>query len=134
MQLVDFFRSAAEGYGTDRRILLLHGPVGSSKSTIARLLKKGIEAYSRTDEGALYSFSWMLDEDCQVSPVDGNTREAKKTHAFACPMHEDPLVLVPNEARNDLLMRLNERFQPKHHGGKLRLPNEPDPVLPARAG
>ena len=38
MQLVDFFRSAAEGYGTDRRVLLLHGPVGSSKSTMARLL------------------------------------------------------------------------------------------------
>src|SRR5207248_2974610 len=32
MQLVDFFRSAAEGYGTDRRILLLHGPVGSRRS------------------------------------------------------------------------------------------------------
>ncbi len=46
--LVDLFRSAAEGYGTDKRILLLHGPVGSSKSTIARLLKKGAEHYSRT--------------------------------------------------------------------------------------
>ena len=51
MQLVDFFKSAACGYGTDRRILLLHGPVGSSKSTITRLLKKGIEYYSRLDEG-----------------------------------------------------------------------------------
>src|SRR5262249_11154446 len=37
MQLVDFFKSAAHGYGTDRRVLLLHGPVGSSKSTICRL-------------------------------------------------------------------------------------------------
>ena len=46
MQLVDFFKSAAQGYGTDKRILLLHGPVGSSKSTIARLLKKGLEHYS----------------------------------------------------------------------------------------
>src|SRR5262249_11020968 len=46
MSLVDFFRSAAEGYGTDRRILLLHGPVGSSKSTIARLLRTGSEANS----------------------------------------------------------------------------------------
>lgn len=36
MQLVDFFKSAAQGYGTERRILLLHGPVGSSKSTIFR--------------------------------------------------------------------------------------------------
>jgi serine protein kinase len=127
MTLVDFFRSAAEGYGTDRRILLLHGPVGSSKSTIARLLKKGIEAYSRTEEGALYTFSWLLDEECQVSAVEGSTTEAKKTHAFACPMHEDPLVLVPAEARTDLLMRLNENYKPKHHSGKLRLPQEPDP-------
>ncbi len=127
MSLVDFFRSAAEGYGTDKRILLLHGPVGSSKSTIARLMKKGLEHYSRTDEGALYSFSWLLDEDCQVSPQDGNAREAKKTHAFACPMHEDPLVLVPLEARADLVARLNERYQPKHHHGKIRLPQQPDP-------
>ena len=32
MHLVDFFKSAAYQYGTERRILLLHGPVGSSKS------------------------------------------------------------------------------------------------------
>jgi len=48
MNLVDFFKSAAHGYGTERRILLLHGPVGSSKSTIVRLLKKGLEYYSKT--------------------------------------------------------------------------------------
>ena len=51
MQLVDFFKSAAQGYGTERRILLLHGPVGSSKSTIARLLKKGLEHYSQDRRG-----------------------------------------------------------------------------------
>jgi serine protein kinase len=127
MQLVDFFRSAAEGYGTDKRILLLHGPVGSSKSTIARLLKKGLEAYSRTDEGALYTFSWLLDEDCQVRAVEGSSREAVKTHAYPCPMHEDPLVLVPAEARADLLARLNESYKPRHHSGRLRPPQEPDP-------
>lgn len=42
MQLVNAFKSAARGYGTERRVLLLHGPVGSSKSTIARLLKRGL--------------------------------------------------------------------------------------------
>src|SRR5579862_4044162 len=31
MQLVNAFKSAAKGYGTERRVLLLHGPVGSSK-------------------------------------------------------------------------------------------------------
>lgn len=115
MQLVDVFRSAAEGYGTDKRILLLHGPVGSSKSTIARLLKKGLEAYSKTDAGALYSFSWQLDEHCGPGAKD---------HTFPCPMHEEPLMLVPREARDDIMAQLNERYTPQHRGGRLRLHGE----------
>ena len=118
MQLVDVFRSAAEGYGTDKRILLLHGPVGSSKSTIARLLKKGMEQYSKTDDGALYSFTWLLDEQCGAG---------SKEHEFPCPMHEEPLMLVPREAREDIVARLNERYTPLWSGGKLRLTGELDP-------
>ncbi len=127
MELVDVLRSAAEGYGTDKRILLLHGPVGSSKSTIARLLKKGVEHYSRTPEGALYSFSWLLDERCEVAPQEGNHAEAVRTHAFPSPMHEDPLVLVPREARAPLLEQLNAHYRPRHHHGKVRIYGEPDP-------
>src|SRR6185369_10925665 len=103
--------SAAEGYGTDKRILLLHGPVGSSKSTIARLLKKGIEAYSKTDAGALYSFSWMLDEHAGAVATD---------HEFICPMHEEPLLLVPREARADILGKLNAKYSSLHRGGFLK--------------
>ncbi|MEQ8768383.1 MAG: serine protein kinase [Planctomycetota bacterium] len=94
MRLVSCFKSAAYGYGTERRVLLLHGPVGSSKSTIARLLKKGLEHYSRTPEGRLYTFSWRLEDDgdWEVSP-----------------MHEDPLLLVPLEQRARLIEELNRR-------------------------
>src|SRR4029079_14910868 len=60
-RLVHNLKSAAYGYGTEKRILLLHGPVGSSKSTICRLLKKGLELYSATKEGALYSHGWKAD-------------------------------------------------------------------------
>ncbi len=128
MSLVDFFRSASEGYGTDRRVLLLHGPVGSSKSTMARLLKKGVEAYSRTPEGAMYSFSWLLDENCGVTASgDNGTREAVKTHEFPCPMHEEPLILVPKDARDALLARINEKYKSPHHGGRLKVYGEPDP-------
>ncbi len=127
MQLVDVLRSAAEGYGTDKRILLLHGPVGSSKSTMARLLKKGVEHYSSTPDGALYSFSWMLDDRCEVTPIEGNPHQARRTHEFASPMHEDPLILVPRKAREALLASMNERYHPAHHGGKLRVVGEPDP-------
>jgi serine protein kinase len=127
MQLVDFLRSAAEGYGTDKRILLLHGPVGSSKSTIARLLKKGLEHYSRTPEGALYTFSWLLDEHCEATPSSADPKAASRTHEYKCPMHEEPLVLIPREARGEVLARLNEAYKPKFHGGKLRVVGEPDP-------
>lgn len=118
MQLVDVFKSAAEGYGTDRRILLLHGPVGSSKSTIARLLKKGLENYSRLDAGALYSYDWMLDEHC--GPTGKTTR-------YPCPMHEEPLLLVPAEARGALVDRLNAAYSAAGGRGKIRLTGEVNP-------
>src|SRR5713101_2027539 len=87
MKLVNVFKSAAQGYGTEKRVILLHGPVGSSKSTIVRLLKKGVEEYSRTPEGALYTFSWVLDKKRD----DGTTHSDK----FPSPMNEDPLLLIP---------------------------------------
>ena len=89
MQLVDFFKSAAQGYGTERRILLLHGPVGSSKSTIARLLKKGLAAYSRTQEGRLYTFSWRI-----PARLLGGSKDDSDV-VEPCPMHEEPLLLLP---------------------------------------
>ncbi|MHC5109188.1 MAG: PrkA family serine protein kinase [Planctomycetota bacterium] len=96
MNLVDFFKSAAHQYGTERRILLLHGPVGSAKSTIARLLKKGLEHYSRSEQGALYTFSWHV-EDEHGKPLICN-----------CPMHEEPLKLIPQEARAAVLATIND--------------------------
>ena len=59
MRLVHVLKAAAEGYGPEKRVILLHGPVGSSKSTIARLLKQGVEQYSRSPDGALYTFDWV---------------------------------------------------------------------------
>ncbi len=112
MELVDVFRSAAEGYGTEKRILLLHGPVGSSKSTIARLIKKGLEAYSRTDDGALYTFSWLLDE---------NAGPTNKTIEHPCPMHEEPMRLIPVEARGDILVTVNEHYRPAHGNMRIRV-------------
>jgi serine protein kinase len=92
--LLNVLKSAAHRYGSERRVLLLHGPVGSSKSTIVRLLKKGLERYSHTDEGALYSYGWLEGEG------------PNQTHAV-CPMHEDPLHLVPQELRQELMDQIN---------------------------
>ncbi len=87
MRLVNVFKSAAMGYGTEKRVILLHGPVGSAKSTIARRLKRGVEAYSRTPEGALYTYEWK-------DLGEGNAGETMR-----CPMNEDPLHLIPYDVR-----------------------------------
>src|SRR4029078_752079 len=92
MQLVNTFKSAALGYGPERRVILLHGPVGSAKSTIARLLKRGLEEYSRTDAGQLFSFAWKNQDGTYAKD----------------PMHGEPLQLIPEEHRATLLAQLNE--------------------------
>lgn len=99
MRLVNVFKAAANEYGTEKRIILLHGPVGSSKSTIARLLKAGLESYSRTDAGRIYTFGWRLPED--LRHLTGGSE------FLPDPMNEDPLKLVPLEWRQAALDELN---------------------------
>jgi len=76
-QLVDYFHSAARRLEVRKRILLLMGPVGGGKSTLVTLLKRGLESYSRRPEGAVYAIA-------------------------GCPMHEEPLHLIPPPLRADL--------------------------------
>jgi len=76
-QIVDYFHSAAQRLEVRKRVLLLMGPVGGGKSTIVYLLKRGLEAYSRTPAGAIYAIK-------------------------DCPMHEEPLHLIPHELRADV--------------------------------
>ena len=105
-KLVQIFKSAAQGYDTEQRVLLLHGPVGSSKSTIVRLLKKGLEAYSKTDEGALYTLGWETktgDDECGSS----------KKEIIKCPMHEQPLKLLDANMRQKLMNTLNNGKPPE---------------------
>ncbi|SFD70161.1 putative serine protein kinase, PrkA [Lentibacillus persicus] len=72
----EYFHPAAKRLDVRKRILLLMGPVSGGKSTIVTMLKRGLEQYSRTDEGAVYAIK-------------------------GCPMHEDPLHLIPPHLRDD---------------------------------
>jgi serine protein kinase len=105
MKLVNVLRSAALGYGTEKRVILLHGPVGSAKSTICRRLKKGLELYSKKPEGALYTFEWV-DPDGVLDGLLG-----KEVKVFPSPMHEEPLLLVPKELRSKFEDTLNKGAQ-----------------------
>jgi len=92
-KLVNALKSAAFEYGIEKRVLLLHGPVGSSKSTIVRLLKQGLQKYSATDEGALYTLGWVDEEN--------------PDEVHWCPMNEEPLHLIPERFREDVARQLN---------------------------
>lgn len=73
----EYFHSSARRLEVRKRILLLMGPVSGGKSTIVTLLKRGLEQFSRTERGAVYAIA-------------------------GCPMHENPLKLIPQELRPDL--------------------------------
>ncbi|MGG1663213.1 protein prkA, partial [Brevibacillus sp. NRS-1366] len=74
----EYFQPAAKRLDVRKRLLLLMGPVSGGKSTIVTMLKKGLEAYSRTDEGAVYAIK-------------------------GCPMHEEPLHLIPESLREEFV-------------------------------
>jgi len=112
MHFVNVVRAGALGFGAERRVILLHGPVGSAKSTIARMIKKGLEVYSRTEQGRLFTFSWTIPD------VHG------EDSIQPCPMHEEPLKLVPNHLRDKLCEDINSRTKSDY---KVRIEGDLDP-------
>jgi serine protein kinase len=73
-RVLDYFKAASAGSEVGRRLLLLLGPPSGGKSSMVILLKRGLEAYSQTDAGALYAI-------------------------HGCPVHESPLHLIPHTMR-----------------------------------
>ncbi len=74
-QLVEeYLNPASRRLDIRKRILMLVGPVGGGKSTLVTLVKKGMQNHSKTDAGATYAIK-------------------------GCPMHEEPLHLIPDGLR-----------------------------------
>ncbi|MDQ0176487.1 PrkA family serine protein kinase [Bacillus chungangensis] len=82
----EYFHPAAKRLDVRKRILLLMGPVSGGKSTLVALLKRGLEAYTRTERGAVYAIK-------------------------GCPMHENPLHLVPPHLRDDFYQEFGIRIE-----------------------
>ncbi|MGE6630769.1 PrkA family serine protein kinase [Bacillus sp. NPDC077027] len=82
----EYFHPAAKRLDVRKRILLLMGPVSGGKSTLVTRLKRGLEEYSYTENGAVYAIK-------------------------GCPMHEDPLHLIPQNLREDFYREYGIRIQ-----------------------
>ncbi len=108
--------------GRVNKLILMHGPNGSAKSSLVRCMMAGMEAYSRLPEGAIYSFNWIFpserlgDGKIGFSTLRQVPAEARDSYAYLpaesvdarvpCEMHDHPLFLITQELRRDLLTQL----------------------------
>jgi len=118
-ELIKHLRNFTRSGRTDR-LVLLHGPNGSAKSSLLTCLQGSAEAYSRTPQGALYRFSWVFPTSkVQKGSLGfGTDRAANSLGSYAlldskdldakivCNMKDHPLLLLPRPDRQALLKQL----------------------------
>ncbi len=106
--------------GRPNKLILLHGPNGSSKSTIAACLIRALEHYSTLEEGALYRFHWVFPSAKTIKTkigFGGEGSAARDDGSFAhldedlidaklhVEVRDHPLFLLPTAARHEVVQR-----------------------------
>lgn len=106
--------------GAPNRVLLLHGPNGSAKSTIASCLLRGLEDYSTKDEGAVYRYDWVFPKKQSTRGTigfGGQKGVSGPEESFAhlpdeeldarvlVEVRDHPLFLLPTDVRRRFLQR-----------------------------
>lgn len=112
--LENFVRS-----GRIDRLVLLHGPNGSAKTSIIQALTRAAEVYSQTADGALYRFNWVFPTGSVQKGTLGfgggrSTHIGSYAHLdsaaiearLPCELKDHPLFLLSREEREGLLRRL----------------------------
>lgn len=105
------------------KLVLLHGPNGSAKSSILACVARALEAYSWTDEGAQYCFNWVFpsrsvsknklgfgggprpDELASFAMLEDEAVDAR----IPSDLRDHPLLLLPIPDRARLLARAEEQ-------------------------
>jgi predicted Ser/Thr protein kinase len=121
-RIVRSLRTAAEEGRLDR-LLLLHGPNGSSKSSLVAALMEGMAAYGNTAPGALYRFHWIFPQaedgaNLGFGSASGSGRQDVESDSpsyallppeqvaarVPCELRDNPLLLLPPADRRRFLM------------------------------
>lgn len=107
--------------GINNRLLLLHGPNGSAKTSMILSIMGGLERYSREPNGAIYTFNWVFPVERYTKGGIGITtgqvrKEPLQSYAklpdeemaarIPCDMKDHPLLLVPVDQRKQFLAKL----------------------------
>ncbi len=112
---------AAAKQGKTEKMLLLHGPNGSGKTTVVECLVRGLEHYSRSEEGALFNFNWIFteadnpdrigfeglgDDTAEDDAAPESYAHLKEKHVSAkinCELRDSPLFLIPRHLRREII-------------------------------
>ncbi len=110
--------------GKPTRLMLLHGPNGSGKTSIVQLIFRALESYSQTQEGVLYRFNWIFPREKLTRSSIGFARDLKREELdldsyahldgdqiearLSSPLKDHPLFLLPSKERRAFLQSLKE--------------------------
>jgi serine protein kinase len=114
--------------GINNKLILLHGPNGSAKSSFVACLTRGLEEYSARAEGAVYRFHWIFPGDRFGKPglgLGGSSGARDDDYSsfaklpdsdiaarISCELRDHPLFLLPHAQRTNFLgeMKFPEGF------------------------
>ena len=115
--------------GRSNKLILLHGPNGSAKSSTIEAIAYGMQRYSETNDGAVYSFNWIFPAEKSANPsgsgeagpigfagrYEDRSERYRDSYALleeskiACKLHsefhDNPLFLLPMPQREQLLRK-----------------------------
>jgi serine protein kinase len=109
--------------GMNNKLILLHGPNGSAKSTLVHAMMGGLERYSQTQDGAQYTFNWVFPVEKITkgsigfqTGYSGPPGAGHKSYAhlpedevmarFPCDLKDHPFLLLPKHLRQHTLTEL----------------------------
>lgn len=111
MEIMEVLRAAANRLGQENRIYLLKGPVGTAKSTFAELCALALEDYTRKPEGQLFAPFWVIDENDDIgAEIIGTATRQFERHQRECPLHEEPLRVLPLELRRKVVEKMKSQL------------------------
>lgn len=107
--------------GKVNRLILLHGPNGSAKSTFVACMMRAMEDYSSREEGALYRFHWVFprgrgsetrigfggksDEGPRPGESYAHLDESQIEAKILCEVRDHPLLVLPVKTRQAFLAK-----------------------------
>jgi len=120
--------------GQNNQLILLHGPNGSAKSTLIAAIMQGLERYSATPEGALYTFSWVFPVDRVVRGslgIGGDNKKGKELTSYSSLTEDEIMCVIPSELRDHPILLLPESQRANFYQS-LDLPKNTDFRIPSR--